>query len=83
MKQPDSEKGKSFRIDEWAKVTKEDYADCALLASQYSQALSVGVWLSLLQEQPRISLATVFFCASVSFAISFVFRLISNRLRRA
>lgn len=44
MKQPDSEKGKSFRIDEWAKVTKEDYADFLLISSQYSLAMSVGVW---------------------------------------
>ncbi len=82
MKQPDSKNRESFKIRSWAKVTKEDYADCALIASQYSQALSVGVWLSLLQEQPKVSLTTVFLCASVSFVVSFGFRLVSNRLRR-
>jgi len=90
MEQPDSKNRESLKIDfkglkkrlRAKEITVEDFADFALIGSQYAQALSVGIWLTFLQEQSKITLLGGIIFSLISFYLSLRFRWISNKLRR-
>lgn len=90
MKQPDSNNKESLKIDfeglkkrlSAKEVTAEDFADFALIGSQYAQALSVGIWLALLQEQSKITLMGGLIFSFINLYLSLKFRWVSNKLRR-
>lgn len=83
MKEHDSQHHESFRIDIRARDWNEDVADIALIASQYSQAMSIGIWLTLFQDDHQSSILGNATYTLVSFCLCIGFKLISNLIRRS
>jgi len=81
MDEPDSKNRESFRIRIGKVFSRKDIGDFCLIGSQYFQAMSVGIWLALLQR-PKISLWSIALGALFCFGLCLAFRWFSNRLRR-
>lgn len=79
MDEPDLKNRESFKIGKVV-FTRKDIADFSLIGSQYFQAMSVGIWLTLLQDNPKIPFWGIALGALLSFTLSLVFRWVSNKL---
>ena len=79
MKGPDKKNQDSLKIQH----RNDDIVDCLIMTSQYFLAMSVGVWLTIFQENSHTSVFAIALFAISSFGLSIFLRLKTNKIRRS